>query len=39
MKEKRTGRGKEKGRQRGRNILKNYRVNMKIVNTKYGIVN
>ena len=39
MKGKRRGRGKEKERRRGQNILKNYRVTMKIVNTKYGIVN
>ena len=39
MKGKRIGRGKEKERQRGQNILKNYRVIMSIVNTKYGNVN
>ena len=38
-KEKRLGNGKEKERRQGQNILKNYRVPMKIVNTKYGIVN
>ena len=39
MKGKRIGRGKEKERRRGQNILKSYRVIMSIVNTKYGIVN
>ena len=39
MKGKRRGRGKEKERRRGQNILKTYRVTMKIVNRKYGIVN
>ena len=39
MKGKRIGRGKEKERRRGQNILKNYRVTMDFVNTKYGIVN
>ena len=39
MKGKRIGRGKEKGRRLGQNILKNYRVTMKIVNTKKGIAN
>ena len=38
MKGKRRERGKEKER-RGQNILKNYRVTMKIINTKYGILN
>ena len=38
-KEKRIGRGKEKERRQLQNILKNYRVTMKIVNTKFGIVN
>ena len=39
MKGKGRGRGKEKERRREQNILKNYKVTMKIVNTKYGIVN
>ena len=39
MKGKRIGSGKEKERRRGQNILKISRVTMKIVNTKYGIVN
>ena len=39
MKGKRIGRGKEKERRRGQDILKNYRVTMKIVNRKFVIVN
>ena len=39
IKGKRRGRGKEKERRREHNILKNYRVTMKIVNMNYGIVN
>ena len=39
IKGKGRGRGKEMERQRGQNILKTYRVTMKIVNTKYRIVN
>ena len=39
MKGKRIGRGKEKETRRGQNTLKDYRVTMKIVSTKYGIVN
>ena len=39
MKGKRIESGKEKERRREQNILKNYRVTMKIVNTKYRIVN
>ena len=33
------GRRKEKERRQGQNILKDYRVTMKVANTKYGIVN
>ena len=39
MKGKREGRGKEMERRQRQNVLKSYRVNMKIFNTKYGIVN
>ena len=39
MKGKRIGTGKEKETQGGQNILKDYRVTMKIVNAKYGIIN
>ena len=37
MKGKIRGRGEEKEWRREQNILKNYRVTVKIVNTKYGI--
>ena len=36
---KKIGRGKEKERRRGQNILQTYRVTMNIVNMKCGSVN
>ena len=39
MRKKGKKRKRERKERRGQNILKNYRVTMKIVNTKYGILN